>query len=446
MRIQTFIFTLITTLVLIFLNPIVANSTPVADCKIAAAPFQTVSLGFPMASERLKGNPKPKIMVLPFRLSDRPTFTFGNEVKNDYLESAKQIERLSFGKTKPEFIFHDVIDIPETVVDMVILRQNQQQQWQRDESKSTWGFIRKIIAEHDAKIDFTGVNAVIFHGSSTSNDSWIAEAMMFSKNPRDPWFRPMETAEGPILNASLLDKRQPIATITHEIMHLYGLTDLYGSPTGPGNLSLMSNNQDVLLSYEKWVLDWIPDTQVQCIIEATEINPSNLSTRITIPNNVADFVTVIKTEKPGTAYIIETLIYGGVFKYLVFYSLDNEARPPITLHTPVLGATNSGLLISNLSGVGTQLVSSKYNLLVSDMTSSQITLDLIPKTQLSNASSLILAAQSNRDRIQAEINATNKPDQVDKPVKRKTVVCVQGTSIRKVTAVKPKCPVGFKRR
>lgn len=446
MRKTSLLFTLFATLIFTTLNSALATSAPIIDCKIAAAPFQTVSLGFPVASERLKGNPTPKIMVLPFRLSDRPTFTFGNEVKNDYLESAKQIERLSFGKTKPEFVFHEVIDIPETVADMVILRQNQQQQWQRDESKSTWGFIRKIIAENDAKIDFTGIDAVIFHGSSTSNDSWIAEAMMFSKNPRDPWFRPMNTAEGPILNASLLDKRQPIATITHEIMHLYGLTDLYGSPTGPGNLSLMSNNQDVLLSYEKWVLDWIPDTQVQCIVETTEIDLTKVSTRITIPNNVADFVTVIKTEKPGTAYIIETLNYGGIFKYLVFYSLDNEARPPITLHTPVLGATNAGLLISNLSGVGTQLISPKYNLLVTDMDSSQITLDLIPKAQLSNASNLISAAQANRDRIQAAVNASNKPVPAVSPSKKKTITCVKGKSIRKVTAVKPRCPAGFKRR
>jgi M6 family metalloprotease-like protein len=427
----------------LFLIPAPSAAAPTSDCRIAAAPFQTVSLGFPVAKERLKDNPKPKILILPFRLSDRPTFTFGEEVKADYRASAEQIFRMSNGNTKPEMIFHDVIDIPETVADMVTLRINQQQQWQRDESKSTWGFIRKIVAENDSKIDFTGINAVIFHGSSTSNDSWIAEAMMFSQNPFDQWFRPIDTDEGPILNASLLDKRQPINTITHEIIHLYGLTDLYGTNTGPGRLSMMASNEETLLSYERWVLGWIPDSNVQCIIEATEINQSKTSTRITIPNTTSEQVVVIKPAQSGHAYVIETMNFGP-FKYLVFFTLKNEARPPIALHTPVLGATNSGLLVNSLSGVGSQLISPNYHLLVTDMTTSTITLDLIPKTQLESASALIATAEANRSRIQLEKSSVTEPKPVAK--KKKTIICLKGKITKKVVAVKPKCPTGFKRK
>lgn len=399
-----------------------------------------------MASERLNTKAKPRIMVLPFRLSDRPTFSFGDRAKADYEAAALFIERYSRGLSKPEFVFNPVVDIPETVADMVILRQNQQQQWQRDEAKSTWGFIRKLIANNDDKIDFTGIDAVIMHGSSTSNDSSIAEAMMFSKNPRDPWFRTMRTAEGEILNAVLLDKQNTIATIAHEIMHLYGLTDLYGTQTGPGNLSLMASNADALLSYEKWVLGWVPDNQVQCISETTEIDPNQVSTRIKIPNSNTDQVVVINPGSARQAMIIETSTI-GVNKYLAFYSLDNEARPPITMHAAVLSTPGSaGLLISNSYGVGTQLISPKYNLLVSDSNSNEITLDLIPKAQLPNASALISAAEANRVRIQQQATKPTEPVAVRPKPKKKTITCVQGKTVRKVSAVKPKCPTGFKKR
>lgn len=438
---------LLTAFTLLSTHVVVVSSVaaPVSDCRISVSPNQTVSLGFPIAPERINTKAKPKIMVLPFRLSDRPTFSFSENMKSDYEAAAVFIERYSRGLSKPEFVYAPVVDIPETVADMVILRQNQQQQWQRDEAKSTWGFIRKLIANSDDKIDFTGIDGVIMHGSSTSSDSWIAEAMMFSKNPRDPWFRTIKTAEGEILNAVLLDKHNSISTIAHEILHLYGLTDLYGTPTGPGNLSLMASNADALLSYEKWVLGWFPENQVQCIVEATEIKPTQVSTRIKIPNSNTDQIVVINSDVSGQAMIIETYP-SGTSTYLAFYSLSNEARPPITMHTPQLGLPGSGLIISNTSGVGAQLLSPKYNLLVSDKTTSEITLDLIPKGQLPNASALISAAEANRARIQQETasqvdSASTKPKS-----NKKSIVCVKGKTVRKISAVKPKCPSGFNRR
>ena len=423
-----------------------ALAAPVADCRIATSFNQTVSLGFPIAAERLKDKPKPKLLVLPYRLSDRPTFTFGEEVKADYFAAANQIERFSGGRSKPEIVFSEVIDIPDTVADIVQLRINQQNTWQQDETKSTWGFIRRVIALSDSKIDFTGIDGVMLHGSSTSNDSLIAEAMMFSINPRTPWFRTINTAENKILNAVLFDKRNTIATIAHEIMHLYGLTDLYGTPTGPNELSLMASNADGLLSYEKWILGWLPDNQVQCINEKTEIDSTKVSTRIAIPNTVTDQVVVVNTGQPGKAYVIETSMSRGN-KFLAFYSLDNDARPPIIMHASVLGRPNDGISVSNLAGVGVQLIAPQYSLLVSDITSTEIVLDLLPKNQLVNAKELIAAAEANRSRIQQAARSNQPVESVQiKPTKtkKKSIICIKGTTIKKVVAVKPKCPAGFK--
>lgn len=441
-----FISALTVSLFLLSLLPVASIAAPLDSCRISASPNQTVSLGFPMAPERLKYKSTPKLLVLPFRLSDTPNFAFGDLLKADYLAAADLIHQMSNGKSKPELVFAPVFDISDTVADMNQLRINQQQQWQRDESKSTWGFIRRVIAASDSKIDFTGIDGVLLHGSSTSNQSDIAEAMMFSKSPRDPWFRTINTAEGELLNAVLMDKRKSINTIAHEIMHLYGLTDLYGSPDSPHRLSMMSSAQNTLLSYEKWVLGWIPDSSVQCVNAATEIDFTKVSTRLTIPNTTAERVLVIDEGQRGKGLIIETLSNAAT-RYLAFYSLDNEARPPIRNFSTPLNQPSEGVAINNLGGVGAQLISPNFNLLISDMTADTIMLDLIPKAQLPNAAALISAAEANRTRIaQAAATKPNVPTEVIAKPKKKTIVCVKGSTVRKVKAVKPKCPTGFKKR
>ena len=441
-----FISALTVSLFLLLLIPATSTAAPLDSCRISTAPYQTVSLGFPVAPERLKYKSTPKLLVLPFRLSDTPTFSFGDLLKADYLAAADLIFKMSNGKSKPELVFASVFDISDTVADMNQLRINQQQQWQRDESKSTWGFIRRVIAASDSKIDFTGIDGVLLHGSSTSNQSDIAEAMMFSKSPRDPWFRTINTAEGELLNAVLMDKRKSINTIAHEIMHLYGLTDLYGSPDSPSRMSMMASDQDTLLSYEKWVLGWISDSSVQCVLAAVDIDSTKVSTRLNIPNTNTEQVLVINQGKPGKALIIETLTNRST-RYLAFYSLDNEARPPIVNFKAPLNLPSEGVAINNLGGVGVQMTSPEFTLLISDMTAEQITLDLIPKSQLANAAALISAAEVNRTRIaQAAATKPNVPTEVIAKPKKKTIVCVKGSTVRKVKAVKPKCPTGFKKR
>jgi len=423
-----------------------AVAAPISDCKIATSPRELVSLGFPVLPERLRD--KPKLLVIPFRLKDRPTYAFTQADRAEYTAAVTQIERLSGGKSKPELIFNEVIDIPDTVGDMITLRMNQQNSYNQDETISTWGFVRRIVSLSDQKIDFTGINGVILHGSSDSNQTGIAEAMMFQLNPTRQWFRPVETQEGKILNAVLMDKQYGSATIAHEILHLYGLTDLYGTQSGPGDASIMAMiSADSLLNYEKWVLGWLPDTQVQCINEKTEIDKSKVSTRISIPTNINDQLVVIKNDKAGTALIIESVTIRTT-KYIIFYSLDNDLRPPIELFfsPPRIAGNNSS--ITSFAGVGVQLNGPNYSLLVTDITSSEIVLDLIPKEQLSNATNLINLATANRSRIQANTNPVVSPVEV-KPTpkpKQKTIICVQGKKTKKVVAAKPKCPKGFSQK
>jgi len=462
-------------LITALLFPVSAVADDIQLCRIKASERQTVSLGFPFRSERLKWLPKPKIMVIPFQQKDNQSFVFTNSMKNDYLAAAENISNFSSGQSKVEFIFAPTIPTELTNAYMDQLKINQREYWQKDESKSTYGFVRKFLSDNDSRLDFTGINGVILAGSSTSSSSDIAEAFMFWKSTDAGWFRPMDTAEGQINNAVLLDNHSSQATITHEIMHMYGLTDLYGSSDGPGNLSLMSDNSMNLLSYEKWVLGWLPDSDVQCLSSVSQSSIYKFSFDYT----KTDQVLVIRAEN-SEDLIVETSMVKGQ-RYLVFYSLNNEARPPITVYQNGYQGQSRGTDIGNYTAIGTQLKSNKHILLISGMDSSSITVhfasssltsssefkDLVTKgaeqrlkldqeaqstgkaAAEAKAAADLKAQQAAEAKAAADLKAKQEAEVKAVPAavaKKSTISCVKGKLIKKVTAVNPKCPAGYKKK
>jgi hypothetical protein len=430
-------------LVSVSLHPIpIASAQSVENCRIKASDRQYVSLGFPIAQERLASLTKPKILVIPFKLKDNPNYIFTTQYKRNYEAAASNIKSLSKGKSSPEFVLLQPVLTEFTNNTMNTLKTNQNSANQnKDESKSTWGFVRKFIADNDDRIDFTGINAVILEGSSNSPNSYMAEAMMMKEGPGDPYYRPIETGEGKIYNAVLLDKHPGTDIITHETMHLYGLTDLYGSTKGPGDLSLMDGGRErSLLTYEKWVLGWLQDTEVQCSDD--QFKDSIL--RIVFDYSKDEQLLILKTLSE-THYIIETSMVDGVYKKLAFYSLNNEKRPPIEL----FGSSYQALGLISTYAIGTKLVSPDYTLLVSDINNFSLILDLVPDslTQSPEFNSLVKESEVNRRKYQVQIEAKAKAA-ADKAAasKKTTITCTKGKLTKKVTAIKPKCPSGYKNK
>ena len=457
-----------------------SNAESAENCRIKSSERQTVSLGFPVATERLAGMSKPKILVIPFKLKDNPNYSLA-EIKKNYEVAASNIASFSLGKSSPEFVFLPPVTTEFTSETMNTLKSNQNIGNQRqDESISTWGFVRKFVADNDSTIDFTDIKGVILETSSLIRSSEIAEAMMMSSAKRGSYFRPIETKEGEIYNASLIFNNPFSSTITHEVMHLYGLTDLYGTNNGPGSLSLMASNELSLLSYEKWVLGWLPDSEVQCLT----IEPKNAITEVVFDNTKSDQLFVIKT--PGDShYIVETSAQ-KTSKKLAFYSLNNEARPPINLF-PSAKSVLPGVDVKDFNVISTEVVSPNYKLLVSDITTSSLTLHLVPDTltKSNEYSSLVKAAEERKAKYQAlasekereaqalkakveadakaaaelkarqdaelaaskaaeELRAKQEAEAQAAALKKTTITCIKGKLTKKVTAVKPKCPSGYK--
>jgi len=472
----TFVLSLVFSSLLFLTQVPPVSASQVQECRIESSRNALVSLGFPLAPERLGNKKSVNVLVLPFRLADVPSYTFTEYFREDYIKASQYIEQLSNGLVKVNLKFSDVIDVTYTSADMVTLTINQQKSWSdRDESKSTWGFIRKLIQDIDSQVDFKDVDSVYLHGSSAARGSQIAEAMMFSANPTEPWFRPVKTSEGNIYNAVLMDRHQNSATIAHEILHNFGLTDLYGSSTSPEMLSLMSSNTISLLSYEKWILGWLPDSRVQCLIEIRDIDQSNTSTRILMPNDGLDNVLVIRTQEDRTALVIETSTINQTGesdgqKFLSFYSLHNDQRPPIKMFMPTRSSKTIAIKVregKNLEtdAIGATIQADRYELIITDINDSNFVLHLVPKGQTSNAASLFEESVSNKKlaeirelekRMKAATVEVTKQDTetknsdtietVKSEPKKRVITCIKGDKLKKISAVKPKCPKGFKKK
>jgi M6 family metalloprotease-like protein len=502
MRIKSAIIVLSS--LIISLIPAIADAQPVSACRISTSENQIVSIGFPFKPERLSYVNNPKILVLPYQLKGEPKYTLTEIDRGYFNQAADSIAQLSQNKSVIDFVYGETINLEFTALEMDNLRINNPTTFQKDFKNSTFGFVEKVIQEADQKIDYSGIDAVILFGSSVRQYQTLAEAMMFTNaklafgygakksgsNSKwwdstivgDNWFDPIKSSEGEISNAVLIYNELNHSVLTHEIMHLYGLTDLYGSATSP-NHSLMSNGILNLLGFEEWVLGWLPDENVQCINLDSELSKTTLDNKLSIKKSNRNQLIVIPTG-PKTAIIVEQVYQNGK-NHLLFYSLDNDARPAITTFRDDY-TFEFFIDVSGTLGASKILTGKTFNLLVENNDGKDISFRLIPPS-LMNANEtkkLISAAEVNRQdaelkvkqdaavkaaaelKIKQEAEAKLAADKVAADLKIKqeaeakvaaekaaaaaskktTITCVKGKLAKKVTAVKPVCPKGYKKK
>jgi M6 family metalloprotease-like protein len=442
--------------------------------------------------ERLAKKANPKILVLPFQLKDEPKYTLTDQDREYFNLAAASIAEFSQGVNKVNFVFNPTVELNYTALEFDEFKINVSRTFQNNFKNSTYGLVESIIKSADQSINYQGFDAVVIFGSSRVRNQEIAEAMMYTKeklafgygvktggngsnwwNPtivNDNWFDPIVTNEGLIFNVTLIYNAMNAKTLTHELMHLYGLTDLYGSASSPAN-SLMSDNAVSLLALEKWTLGWLGDENVQCISEKDEIKADTVDNTLSVDYSGKDQLIVIPSG-PSNALVID-IIRRGDRSLLSYYSLDTEARPSITAFRPNIRALS--IEVSNNLGVGSYIESPKYTLLIKDNVGSRLSLSLIPKdlaksdvakqlfieaenTGISNMKLAQAAKEAKEEKEATELRAKQEADAKiaadtrakqeaaakATAAKKTTITCVKGKISKKVTAVKPKCPSGYK--
>ena len=496
------IYALITALVISTL-PSLSFADSVEACRVPDTKWSAVSLGFPVKKERLKYLPKPKVLVIPFHPSDAPSFSFGPEEKASFLQSAKHISELSSGLSEIEFVFNPTVKLSMTTSEMDLYKINAQQTYLKDFENDQYGFALKFIEEADQTIDYTGIDSIVLYGIAKRSNQEIASALGYTSDANfvgnsnkrkdgKPWFAPIVTNERTISNVVLMYNRSEIFVITHELLHNYGLTDLYGTSTTPAGLSLMASATDeTLLTYEKWVLGWHPDKDVSCVSG----NDAQQISKFVLDARNKEQIALVRPNQSNSMYVLETSIVKKN-SLLSFYKLTNDARPPIDYYSYSNG--RAGVNLGNLSSIAKSYQGDQYSVLIHSITDSVATVYVYPNSAANSSEVQKLLAEARavakeievkaaaelkakqeaeakaaaelkakqeaeakaavelkakqeaeakaaaEAKVAADLLAKQEAEAKAAAAKKITITCVKGKLTKKVTAVKPKCPAGYK--
>ena len=452
-------------------NPASASMPEFSKCLLPAAQGQHMSLGSPLAPERLANKTKIRVGVLPFYFNNSDTKQLSDFEKGNYLQAAKSLEKLSNGIISVEIVFLESIKFDKSSDS---IRQAYMERGlpasELLDVKGTWGLVRQVIAAADPVRDFSNLDSVILE-SNNKNGYSIAEAMQFVSNlqgnPLPPaelkFYKPISTQEGVINNAILLDTHKGEGTIVHELLHNFGLVDLYGSGTGPVILSIMDIGSQRLLNYEKAVLGWFPPENFNCKNFNESLNNSTVENVLEISNNTMNSIMLLKKTE-DSAYIFE-IINNGNESQLAVYFLEQNRRPPITVSYDPKTSFVRFIDIKNPKSIGSFYRTNEFDVLITNINANTVTLNLIPRKLIQSPEALLLAQKSlaNRDiavaneralaeaKVKADIEAKVKSEAEAKAkaegaltVKKSTIYCIKGKTTLKVAALKPKCPTGYK--
>ena len=435
--------------VVIFIQLIINLNTASAEiksseCLLPASPFQNLSLGKPLAVERLGNRSSARIGVLPFYFSDGIVKKLSEWDKKDYENAATDVEKLSNQKVSIEIVFLPTVKAAETAAEFRDVYKNQQTGWKElNLEKSTWGFVKRTILLADKETDFSNIDAVILEGGNIDKSVVIGEALQFFRgnqgnvvqNSASDFFKSVFTQEGYIDNAILLDSHKGVSIIAHEILHNFGLTDLYGSESGPKSLSIMDSDLSSMLNYEKAVLGWFPVEDFKCTELKSVLDNSRVENALTIEDRKKDSIHLLKVSN-DKAYIIE-VINKGKRSSLVVYLLEQNKRPPITVFYNPKVKFDGLVDLNDVSSVGAFYTTPDFNLLVTNSTGNSVQLNLIPSslTNSSMATQLIQKSLNNRTALVST-----------KTSRKVSISCVKGKTVKKVTSAAPVCPKGFAKK
>ena len=411
------------------------------ECLLPASTFQSLSLGKPLATERLGNRSNVRIGVLPFYFSDGIVKKLSEWDKKDYENAADDVEKLSNQKVSIEIVFLPTVKATETAAEFREMYKNQQTAWKEmNLEKSTWGFVKRTILLADKDADFSKIDSVILEGGNIDKSVIIGEALTFFRGSQgnvvqssaSNFFRSVSTQEGFIDNAILLDSHKGVSIIAHEILHNFGLTDLYGGESGPKLLSIMDTDLSSMLNYEKAVLGWFPIEDFKCSELPNVLDNSKVENVLTVEDRKKDSIYLLKVSN-DKAYIIE-VINKGTKSSLVIYLLEQNKRPPITVFYSPKVKFDGLLNLADTSAVGSFYTTPDFDLLVSNITGNTVQLNLIPSglTKSSMATQLIQKSLNNKA-VAASTQASKKV----------SISCIKGNTTKKVIAVAPVCPKGY---
>ena len=432
------------------------------DCKISASyPKRTgLNIAFPLPSTTLSAKKETNLLVLRFSLSDLPnTYSIDElSIRDNSMKSF--IREFSNGAATVNVNYSNYVyksDVSTT-------------RWRTFyRSAETHKFVRQMLVASDAFVDFTNVDGVIFQGPWRSNNQSeeLYEAYIMREEFGDD-FRPFETAEKKIYSGILMGGIGGHRTYTHEVMHPFGLVDLY-SDIQSQNLaasgwSLMASGDPTLFLWERWQLGWLKNDDVLCfdLSNAKLSSPINATLHSKSGINQPRML-VIRLDKFSALVVEIREAFFSSAQALVTYTVDSRR---LTAPIRLFGQPNKSTL-EDLSydvfrnyvfeqpdrskyedeGLSYDFRHDDWTVYISEASTKHRKIHIWNTLTPKNFTDELISATRSRFIREREIlDAKLAAEAKAVAFKKTTITCSKGKLAKKVTAIKPVCPKGFKRK
>jgi hypothetical protein len=436
-------FSILTSFVMLFslFGSIPAQSSFVAidECKLKynfASPTSPISIGFPRVTEGVipnYGSQRQLIIAVKFADADYNIENIGTRLEKAAKpgDVSRFFESVSYGRVKIEFdIYQEIITLSQPFDSYLGVNGP----YSRDNNLNTAKMVeelRSVLQNKDKLPKYSALNVFLINKTPlqyTSQQALVGLGATFYPNH---FYLP-----------NLPDVSR---TLMHEIGHLFGLIDTYAiSENGrePENevffsLDLMTNSFQTLSSWNRWYLDWIIDSQVQCL--EAELNNVEISLKaLDSPGGLK--MAVVKLS--STELLVIEARRGGKYDALInnsgitVHHLDMN-KPPMQQALSVIpkGKWNKEELKNNrrfsanyddyVAKAGEYIYYESNGVLIQNIGNS--------------GESFQLKLSSGKEAVKNLALAQTKPI-------KSTITCIKGKTLKKVTAVNPKCPKGYKKK
>jgi len=474
--------------------PTYEASPKVRSCKISTGGRQkSVSIDFPISSKRISPLGSPKVLLVVADFADSPYLGKPEDLINKIFEPTQTRDFFlanSYGKLAFDFsIFPNTIRTEIRYSDARPIGSSSQYKVKYDVisklPKSVW------------KEKFDSI-VVLGYGVPEVFGAWAAgQETPLSGVPYD-FYNPGFAWSG-IYNEVDQKRLQSWKIFAHELGHLLGLIDLgatqvpdnYWKGGTPGPFDLMGQSPGVaneFFGWHRWLLGWINDDQVLCLdgkqdqvkFEISSLSRPTQGFKIAVIP-ISEFeVLVIESRRQG---IYDRL---GVNEGILVYRIDIRNAYHPTLQPLKIIARESDRLkrafspdfmdidryleatlnpsqyvnsdgftiesVSSINGVDSIEVFSGNKALNRVATLNEQKLAAEAKAEAeakakAEAEAKAKAEAEAKAKAEAEIRAKQETEAKLAAQKKKiTITCVKGKLTKKVTAVNPKCPKGYKKK
>lgn len=462
-------------------SPAIAAWTSVDGCKLSNFNGQNVNLGFPRKSillpsvgnvkilvvgvdfANVRGAENPQQMVAPFELP----------IVRDFFSTA------SYNRLNLEFTIADEVvglPIPDTSINERIVMLETAKALPTKYRLSDYSALLIITTKESA---FTNGTASAGSVVSNSTGQLTNYSVVSGVKPNESrWLS------------------SPWRTVAHETGHLLGLMDLWnredstawrGQTAAPFSLMNTGAGWDYaadFFAWEKWVLGWIPDADVKCLQKdsvdiATELATldSKSGVRLIVIPMTSNKVIAVELRKRSALDF--GITKSGVLVYTVDTSKKNFELPiqlvpsEESMQQPFseqlrdyerfkkspLSKFDSvevdGLQIANLGVLDGRevLISPKTRgdikkYLGELENQAKLAKEAEERLAAEKAAAELKAKQEAEAKAVAELKAKQEAEAKAAQSKKEntTITCVKGKLIKKVTAINPKCPKGYKKK